>query len=770
MRYASESFKEIQDEVVRPPLKLWFEVGTDITHTITGVPNELDFDTTVAPIVAPKNCVNEHYYAVIGDSKPVDDPNRICAPENGGGVDDPITTVPYGITPVATGGNEVLIGDSAEFYNNFAGFASPVKLSFKGVVPDQVRVERYDLDTSTWVTEDTISNTLLEEEVFFLPADYDQAGNFRRFWVKRSGARCRFQLNYIKACYALRAPQHPTILFQNDYVASVNIDQETDLTSQTLPSYEMTVTCLDVNEEFTPDTDFWKYQFADGSPCYLRIGYEVGEGIEYLPFMYGKLNQPPTYGEGKITFKASVEWRTEWDISLTSIPDDWESPDNIAKSALFKDIIADNGLFDTYDVFHGDDDEYGSECNYYGVVDSKDARQLVANALGCYITAGINAFDLHNSNDVQYISPVDVLTRYEQVTNTLESRSKVGKILITRNENLQASGADRYESIAPIAPVAIPAGETEVVNFTLPFYPISRIKLAGAGIFEVEGGIVETINSDGTVNVALNVTNTSAAAETYSSPAEFFKVTNNQYKETDETEEVLGEVYENNNELITNGYTAGKANRVAHLINDVNSQYEVDVIQNYCYELGDVVRLETQKNKFITCVITGLQYSMPGSSGRVTCRKIFSLDDTPYSVKGAQGLKITFGLNELTILEADEDYCVVAHYSVPAQYTGVVLVLGATSWEETHEGVPVVNPLGLLVTDNNEHIWSIAVVVAGDEDIPVTTAPVIELPLDPEGDLSYYKYAAIELIKMVYEAQGMTAPVTWDSEVHWNWE
>ena len=96
MRIVSDRFKDIQNELIRPQAELYFEVGSDVLNALNaaeiyGV--SLDLDDTVAPIVPPNACINEKYYAIVGDSKGVDDPNRICAP------DDPTVSSRSRLTP-----------------------------------------------------------------------------------------------------------------------------------------------------------------------------------------------------------------------------------------------------------------------------------------------------------------------------------------------------------------------------------------------------------------------------------------------------------------------------------------------------------------------------------------------------------------------------------------------------------------------------------------------------------------------------------------------
>ena len=138
MKYVSEQFKEKQDEIIRPALKLYFEVGSDVTNAVSLLSNEeyaydMGFDTDIAPVVDPSVCVNEHYYAVLGDNSPVDDPNRICSPDISEGMYDlPTTTVPMGITPYTPANTESLIGsDSEEFWHTFVPFPVHSTLSFK---------------------------------------------------------------------------------------------------------------------------------------------------------------------------------------------------------------------------------------------------------------------------------------------------------------------------------------------------------------------------------------------------------------------------------------------------------------------------------------------------------------------------------------------------------------------------------------------------------------------------------------------------------------
>ena len=773
MKNVSNQFKDTMNEVIRPATQLHFEIETDVLHIAHGGSydaTDIGFDTNVAPVVvAPDNCMNTNYYVVVGDHVGVGDPNRICAPDDVS--ETPNVSIPIGITGNTPANTEILIGDADTFYNNFSPFVYGGLLRFVGGhLPTSFRVERYDFDTEAWIEEYSTSGEASDIWEFD-SLDPANAGDFRRFYISAPDGG-RFQISYAqyKTAYA-------PVVFENSYISSVNISEETDLTSQALPSYDMTVECLDPDEIYTPDTDYWKYQFVEGSECFFKLGYEINGANEYIPMFYGRLTQAPTYGQGKITFNIATDLERAWEVQFLSVPNKLLNTGDIVDSILFKDLLdMETSLFDSYDVFHGADDERGSECNFYGDIPGNEARQLIANALGCYITAGVGTVDLHNANDIQYKDFSDYVTRYEQVQATLESQPKVRKIVVTRNENLLSSNsvqrtiAERFY---------VHADEYVEVAYNIPFYAVGKFVVnnyqktapaaAVAATYNYTGG--EEIKPDGTVDVMLQFW---ADRNTYLQPIiTFYGVDNNKYDENEYIENSTeGETYENNNDLITNGYTANKAKRVAHLINDIPNVYEVDVVQDYRYELGDVIRLETQKNIFKTCVVTGLNFTLPGSNGHITCRKIFSMLDSADVVQDAEGLTISTTDTDdseinFTIAEANESGVIVGYTPAEAGFWADRLyILGSKRIEGDIGGVPVEEEFSGYLTDLNGHEWYFYTHnIKQGADID-TTAPVVELPsYDYTTGATVEAWGVICLLKHLYESQGMTAPVDYDCEV-----
>lgn len=764
MRFVSEQFKEIQGEVIRPQTKLYFEIGTDIANVVTlsALVTELTadgFDYTVAPVIQPKNCINERFYAVLGDQVGVDDPDRICAPDNP--ATTPTTTVPMGITPFTNANTEAVIGDAYEYYANFSPFPQPVTLSFKGgVIPDTIRVQYYDFDTETWFTETTISNPELKEEVIFEPTA--DAGNFRHFWVKNANTSGRFQMNWMRINYTKAKYETDPVVFENEHISSVNISTETDLTSQTLPDYTMTVECLDVDEEYTPDKIYWKYLFADNTPCYFKIGYEINGEIEYIPFFYGHLKKAPDYSEGKITFNVAIIWNNGYSLDIGSFHNASLATGYAVDSITFVSIIEGenaslenmNKLFDIYDVFKDQDDIDNSLVNYYGSMPYGDARQLIANALGSYIRAGVNSVGLYNTNDIQYKTFIDYVTRYEQIQNNLENQPKVGKIVVSRNSNTLSA---TYSDIAANANITVPAHDSEWAYFSLPFYAFGKCAVVGSlpsGVTADFAQLTEYSEDDGTYTVSIPYFNSSGTARTFKPTVRFYHVDNTVFETKDYCDNFSTEAYRNDNELITCEHTSDKARRVAKFVSNMSNKYEVDLIPDYRYELGDVIRLETQKGVFKSCVITGLNFTFPGSNGHLSCRKIFSLLDSPYAVFGAEGLALTVANTEnFTVLETIEGGVVVGKY-----FDGTYMnfyILGV--YKVDINGYPYLN--NSTLTDLNGHVWRFYYNAYGTNSL-VTTAPVIELPdYDSESGVDEATYGAINMIKAVYKQQSMTAPV-----------
>lgn len=770
MKHVSDEFREILNEQIRPATRLYFEVGIDEYAPAEADPDsDLGFDTTVAPVTNSGNCDNQRFYAVIGDYVGVDDPNRICAP--GDPATPPPYSVPYGITPFTNANTEVLIGDNTEYYYNFVGFPYGGTLKFLGQhTPTEVRVQRYDSESliPMWYDESVIYVGQGDTEVDFNITP-GTAGQFRRFYVKSSSAG-RFQLSWVKR----KDTNSASIVFEDGIISNVNISQELDLTSQTLPDYSMTVECLDVDEIYKPDTAYWDNQFKEGSICKLKVGYEINGSIEYVPMFYGKLTKAPTYSEGKLTFDVAVDFNLRWEAEFLSVPNKTLNTGDIVDSILFVDYIGDYNLFDSYDVFHGEDDERGSECNYYGTINANEARQLIANALGCYITAGNNTVDLHNSNDIQYRTYEDYITRWEQIQATLESQPKVGKISVTRNENLLSTNSVQ-RTIA--SRFYVHADETVEVTYNIPFWEVGKFVVNDyqrsvpdavvTAVYNYTGG--EEVKANGTVDIVIAFW---ADRNTFLQPKiTFYGVDNNKYQETEYlTSAGKGEEYTNDNDLITNGYTADKAKRVAHLINDTSSHYEVDVVQDYRYELGDVVRLETETNVFKTCVVTGLNFVFPGSSGHIACRKIFSLEDCPQAIIDPDGLSVsstTYDDQDIVIVvrEASESGVVVATQIAEGSEKRL-FILGATLLDGEIEGIPLDYQLNGYLTDLNKHDWYFYSVALKKNAVVDTTAPVITLPdYDYQHGATLDACGMVNLLKIVYEAQGMEAPVDYTCQV-----
>jgi len=758
MRYISEQFKAKQNQIIRPPLKLYFEVYSRVANSILANISftESFFDTDYVPIVRPDNCSNEHYYAVVGDGMPVDDPNRICAPNFYGTM--PKISVPYGITPYVSAGTEYTIGDDT-YYKNFVGIPFGGVLSFKGgVIPERVTVERYEYSSSSWVVEQTINNPNLNEEITFTTSSIADSGKYRRFKVYSSSAG-RYQLNWIKGIYSYL----DSVSFDNKNIVSVEVNEETDLTSQALPTYDMTVVCLDIDGTYNPDSEYWNKQFAIGQPCYLKCGYEVVGKTEYVPLMLGLIKETPKYEQNKITFKIAVSWKA---ISLVtnfkSLVNSELEPGDIVDNKLFKDIVP--SLFTTYDVFHGEVDERGSECNYYGIVDNNEVRQLVANAMGCFITAGIDTVDLHNTNDIQYNTfDNSYLTRYEQSKLVLNNMPKVGKIRVIRNE--YTLSANYYEKEAEEA-IEMPQGTAVTFEFILPFWAFGKYELIDAQSSDPDATLTilsftELAKSDGTTEVGMRIS--SDVAITAQPIIRFYEVDRAEFEET-ETVENSDEEYVNDNYLVANGYNAGKVKRVAEFMSNVSNEYEIDVIQDFSREIGDIIRLETEKNVYKTCVITGLKFTLPGSKGHITCRKVFSPIDSEYyqsDVKTDQ------------VFLYDDSGSGYSYKIVQLKYSGCLIgrmtftnggartyyvVLGA-QWISVND----TSMLGHIdITDDNKHVWRATPILTYNAEC---IYPSLDLgsydsaaPVNDEAT-----FASMTLIMKLYEDQNMTSPVNYES-------
>lgn len=754
MRYVSEQFKAKQDEIIRPATRLHFEVGTNVVQSLKSMGNTLlDFDTTVAPIVAPNSCTNEYYYATLGDGMSVDDPKRLCAPYD---FTLPNHTVPYGITEYTNANTWAIIGNDSVSSFNFTGITAPITLNFGGgVLPDMLRVEYYDADLGVWQVERDLVNLSPKSEYTFEPDNYDNANVYRRFKVKNAHKSGRFQLNWIR----LEKSGSP-VIFTDNRISVSSIDESTDLTSQSMPSYEMTVDCLDVNGEYTPDSPYWDNQFKDGSPCFIKAGYKINDTVEYIPIMFGKLTEKPDYEQGRIKFKVAVDWRIGWTFTINPYFDENLNVGDDIPGDSFGLIVFNGKLFDTYDFD-------STECNYSGEIDSKDARQLVANAMGCFMKAGFNSVDLISANSIQYRSFDDYLTRYDQVRCALESKPKVGKISVTRNANTVS--AEYVEATASTSgSVGTDSHRYGIFDFEVPFFATGKWEMVDAQSSDPDA-VVSLFNNpecykldNGNFLVAMPFT--SDIPTTIQPIVRFYKAENNQFEETETlTDSVEGDIYTNDNMLITNSEAAGKVKRVAHLVSDISSQYEVDVVQDLRYEGGDIIRLETEKGIYKTCVITDVKFRLPGSSGHITCRKIFSFEDSDKAVFDPVGLSVSFGVTNIEVTKASERAGFVGIMHTPI--TTHIFVMGVEEYDEDISGTVTQETYNGMLTDLNGHEWKFAYYSVPSGTIVSTDAPVVNIPeYDISSGVSEGAYGAISLLKKIYSDQGMSAPVDYNCD------
>ena len=782
MRYVSEQFKEKLNQVIRPPLKMWFEVVTDVNQRwlTYGEQNFEDFDKNVAPVINPSVCTNEMYYAVVGDGKGVDDPNRICAAvKSGGTFPTPTHTVPFGVTKVASANEVVLIGSNSNS-NYLYGGMSPFVIAFTGsLIPDEVVIEKWQsgYPSGSWVVAKTVSNPDLSREIYITLDSYTPSYTIR-FKIKNSTQGGRYQFNWVRgdlASYPGRDFNH--IVFKNDRIASVSISKATDLTSQSLPSCDMTVECLDPEGIYSPESSFWGREFSGSQPCLFKAGYEIDGVTEYTPLFFGSLNKEPTYEQGKITFNLSVPMAMSEGVYLGSSYVNGRvintyppysgtlTPGSLITPTEFSSGYYLASLFDELnDIFSDSTDENNSLSNYYFSMDYPNARQLMANALGGYIKPGFAVVELYNACNIQYKPFEDYVTRYDQVKNTLDSQPKVGKIKVTRNENTLSSNYVDIEAVERLT-----ANQNTWVKpvFHLPFWTYGRIELVDAQssvtganfstAWVTRGGNIQKVLDSGDVEYtgfSILCTNTNTTVKPI---IRFYPVDTTKYDESESVSNNGTETYENDNEFVTNAYVANKVKRVARMISNMSSQYEVDVVQNIRYELGDIIRLETEKGVYKTCVITALQFKLPGSNGHLTCRKIFSLMDSAYAVPDPQGsLYVHFPTGGDYYVGKNDGVAIFGkfNYNNRTYFYG----LGFSTYTKTPGGTEYA--VNKKLVDLNGHEWKFFFYNV-DNTYTTNDPCVITLPdYDSTSGANANSWGAIELIKALYSEQNMKfAPV-----------
>ena len=338
------------------------------------------------------------------------------------------------------------------------------------------------------------------------------------------------------------------------------------------------------------------------------------------------------------------------------------------------------------------------------------------------------------------------------------SVQKHRRVEITRSENTLSSD---YVDVEAVERVSIPVGNA-TARFILPYWAFGKVQLINAqpsdssAVISIATAVnTETVSTNG--EVVLLILFRSNTATTIKPIVRFFSVNTTKYQENESIgSSSSDESYTNDNDLVTNAYVANRVKRVARFMSDVSNQYEVDVVQDLRYELGDVIRLETEKNVFKTCVVTALQFNLPGSKGHVTCRKIFSLMDSAYAVPDPQGsLYVNFPTGGYYYVGKNDGMAIFGTftYSNRCFFYG----LGFSTFTKTPYGAEL--SINKKLVDLNGHEWGVFFYNV-DNSYTTNNPCVIELPdYDPSSGANANSWGAIELIKALYNEQKMTPPV-----------
>ena len=188
--------------------------------------------------------------------------------------------------------------------------------------------------------------------------------------------------------------------------------------------------------------------------------------------------------------------------------------------------------------------------------------------------------------------------------------------------------------------------------------------------------------------------------------------------------------------------------------------FNVEDLGDLRYEVGDIIRLETEKNTYVTCVITNVRFNLPGSNGHITCRKVFAFEDSDKAILDPVGLSVSFGLTEITVTKQSERACFVGLMHTAADT--YIYVMGVEEYDKDLSGTVTSETYNGKLTDFNGHEWKFDC-YSVPSGTPVTTGAIaIDLPeYDVSTGVTPNAFGAISLLKAVYSEQGMTAPVDW---------
>ena len=168
-----------------------------------------------------------------------------------------------------------------------------------------------------------------------------------------------------------------------------------------------------------------------------------------------------------------------------------------------------------------------------------------------------------------------------------------------------------------------------------------------------------------------------------------------------------------------------------------------------------------------------MTFNLPGSKAHITCRKIFSPLDSAYIAMGATNqfpiVATQTGYYDYKIKQSPTDACVVGKITYTMGGThSIFFVLGATEMQRYVGGEPSSVYHGdIAITDDNKHVWQVYCIPANHE---TAVTPVVDLgTYDSTGTVGDEDaYGAIKFIIALYNEQGMTSPVNYDSEYERN--
>ena len=680
MRGASTSYKELMQQVLKPATQIRFREAVEQGYIALGSNDNIDM--TIVKSWSTPDIPNYRRYATVDNfGWKVDDDSYICVTRNA-----PITNNMF-ITKELTANTDVTIQD------NMGVLASQVGDVYLKIAPIHcssltIKFGKTDhhggfVDTPQEVTIDGTSMTDFETVHFTVEEDM----YLLKFNVSED---CRISYYPLSNNAA-----DPVAIFVNSNLISVDIEESSNLYSQELPRFDVTVKIYDADGTYDPVNPQGEFaKFVQDYSVYMLMGYMV-EGYLETPFtvlLY--LKDTPVYENHEITLSFSTTKSAD-NKYIDTLPIISGNPGDPIVNRTYRhtagSLTIDSNGFESL-ITRAEMDQI--ICSIYGLGYVNPPKSInLTRALYNYVRLHhFTGYEIINKNSIKIDrKPILKALTIKQYSNTIPTTYQETVSGSAPNSNVEHwtdVGFYQYRMIIDVDADVSDICKVDVLRLVVPGSSANMVDFStytdsesGATHLRFWVYCDEDYNPSGTTTYTLGLYHVR-------------QVTN------DITESVNpdGENMVIDNPFITNTSLLESCRTMVKNVAYYRDYYTFDAIADYLTDANDWIVIDTPYEKNVGLFVTDIKYHFPGGTCTITGNRRFCLSNSNYSTDVARFAHIN-GVEYICV----SSFALVGYFHTTGGDTDVVVVSASNGTNAARIQAPVIG----YDTNNDGNVISI---------------------------------------------------------------